>query len=57
MQSIWEKYEGTKRQKVMDFAEEYKNFLSNAKTEREQVTNSIALAEKFGFRSLSCLCE
>lgn len=53
MQSIWEKYEGTKRQKVMDFAEEYKNFLSNAKTEREQVTNSIALAEKFGFRSLS----
>lgn len=53
MKSIWDKYEGKKRKELMAFAEEYKEFLGKAKTEREQVSHSIALAEKHGFKDLA----
>ena len=34
--NAWEKYpEGKKRNEVFDFAEEYRKFLSDCKTERE----------------------
>ena len=34
--NAWEKYpEGKKRDEVFDFAEEYRKFLSDCKTERE----------------------
>ena len=34
--NAWEKYpEGTKRQDVFTFAEEYRKFISSCKTERE----------------------
>ena len=37
--NAWEKYpEGKKRNEVFDFAEEYRKFLSDCKTERECVT-------------------
>ena len=40
------------RQKVTDFCEEYKKFLTASKTEREAVTNSIRICEENGFRCL-----
>ena len=52
MNTVWEKYTGKKLQPVMDFAKDYEAFLSGAKTEREQVRDSIALAREKGFRPL-----
>ncbi len=52
MESIWTKYAGNKIKPVMSFNEEYRVFLSNSKTEREYVSNSIALAKKAGFKDL-----
>ncbi len=52
--NAWEKYdEGDKRQQVMDFAEEYRQFLSACKTERECVREFTALAKQAGFVELS----
>ena len=49
----WKKYpEGEKRQVVMDFAEGYRQFLSDHKTERECVKYFEAEAKKAGFRDL-----
>ncbi len=49
----WKKYpEGEKRQVVMDFAEGYRQFLSNNKTERECVNYFEAEAKKAGFKDL-----
>ena len=50
MKTVWEKYDAKKIKKVMTFSEEYKTFLDHAKTEREAVDASIALAEKAGFK-------
>ena len=45
--NAWEKYpEGKKRNEVFDFAEEYRKFLSDCKTERECVTYFAQKAEK-----------
>ena len=38
------------KQKAFDFSEGYKEFLNSAKTEREAVKVSIAMAEKLGFK-------
>ena len=38
-----------KKEKVYAYAEEYKAYLDEAKTEREAVRTSVALAEKHGF--------
>lgn len=49
----WKKYpEGEKRQVVMDFAEGYRQFLSDHKTERECVNYFEAEAKKAGFKDL-----
>ena len=49
----WKKYpEGEKRQVVMDFAEGYRQFLSDYKTERECVKYFEAEAKKAGFKDL-----
>ena len=49
----WKKYpEGEKRQVVMDFAEGYRQFLSDHKTERECVKYFEAEAKKAGFKDL-----
>ena len=51
--NAWEKYTGEKLNELMKFNEDYKNFLSTAKTERIAVEYSVALAEKYGFKELS----
>ncbi len=51
--NAWEKYpEGAKREEVYRFAEEYRKFISDCKTERECVTNLVREAEKAGFSDL-----
>ena len=45
--NAWEKYpEGTKRQDVFTFAEEYRKFISSCKTERECAGNSTGRQRK-----------
>ena len=56
--NAWEKYpEGKKRDEVFDFAEEYRKFLSDCKTERECVTYFAQKAEKAGFVNLDTVLE
>lgn len=50
--NAWEKYQGEKQQEVFDFAEAYKKFLSDCKTERECVTELKAQAEAAGFADM-----
>ena len=51
--NAWGKYpEGTKRDEVFLFAEEYRKFISNCKTERECVTALEARAREAGFMDL-----
>lgn len=50
--NAWEKYEGKELKALMDFNEDYKTFLSNAKTERLFVKGALALAKKNGFKEL-----
>ncbi|MGE4353927.1 MAG: aminopeptidase, partial [Oscillospiraceae bacterium] len=45
----YERIEEDERKKIFDYAEEYKAFLSMARTERLAVREGIALAEKAGF--------
>ncbi|MCI9416416.1 MAG: aminopeptidase [Eubacterium sp.] len=51
--NAWQKYpEGEDRKKVMDFAEDYRKFISKCKTERECVREFEALARQAGFCDL-----
>lgn len=50
--NAWEKYEGKSLEKVMEFAEGYRKFISDCKTERECVDEFICMAEKDGFKNL-----
>lgn len=51
--NAWEKYPfGEKRNKVFAFAEEYRNFISECKTERECTTYIYHLAKEAGFFDL-----
>ena len=52
MKTAWEKYSEKDVKEVMKFSEGYKLFLDSAKTEREAVNASIALAKKKGFKNL-----
>lgn len=51
--NAWEKYQGTKKQEVFDFAEKYRRFISDCKTERECVTELKAQAASAGYEDLS----
>lgn len=51
--NAWEKYQGEALAELMKFNEEYKEFISVCKTEREAVQFSVELAEKYGFKELS----
>lgn len=56
--NAWEKYpEGKQRQKVMDFASEYRSFISACKTERECVREFVKQAENAGFTELNRLID
>ena len=49
--NAWEKYpEGTKRQDVFTFAEEYRKFISSCKTERECAGEFYRKAKEAGVR-------
>lgn len=50
--NAWEKYDDAKRQVVLDFNEDYKKFISENKTERECVADTIRRAEACGYRNL-----
>ena len=45
--NAWEKYQGEALAELMKFNEEYKEFISVCKTEREAVQFSVELAEKY----------
>ena len=49
MKTAWEKYNG-KFKEIMDFSEDYKEFLDKSKTEREACKTAIELAKKHGFK-------
>ncbi len=51
------KYQGEALSEVYEFGEDYRDFLSNSKTERLMVTNSKILAEEAGFRDISEFIE
>ncbi len=51
--NAWDKYQEEHLDELLKFAEEYKEFLSYGKTERLVVEETVALAEKDGFRPLS----
>ena len=49
----WKKYSEEQLKLVMEFNEEYKDYLTKGKTERKCVDEAIILAEKAGFKPLS----
>ena len=51
--NAWLKYSGAEREKIFDFCEGYKNYLSVGKTERECIHEAIRLAEEMGYRNLA----
>ena len=54
---VWDKYTGEKLDQVFAFSEDYKEFISKCKTERECVAEFIRLAEEKGYRDLATLIE
>lgn len=55
--NAWEKYSNEELKTVMDFSEGYKAFISNAKTERLCVSESVKLAEEKGFVAIDKVNE
>lgn len=51
-ENAWEKYSEEEKQKVFDFAEDYRVFISDCKTERECVEEFAAQAQAAGFKDL-----
>ena len=49
----WNKYNEEQLQEVMNFSEGYKAFISNCKTERECVVETIRMAKEHGYRDLA----
>ena len=52
-QNAWETYDEKQRAEVFAFAEDYRQFISTCKTERECVTEIIRRAKEAGFRDLN----
>ncbi len=50
--NAWTKYEANQLEDLMKFNEDYKDFISKAKTERECVTYAISLCQKYGFKDI-----
>ena len=48
----WAELSNSQRREVMEFAEDYKNFMSRAKTEISFVTEAVTVARAAGFREL-----
>ena len=52
METMWDKYTDKDVEKVFEFAEDYKKFISDNKTERLFCSSSLELAKKNGFKDL-----
>ena len=50
--NAWKKYSDEDKNNVFTFADEYKTFISECKTERECVKKAVELAKKAGYRDL-----
>lgn len=50
--NAWEKYDEADIEKVFGFADEYRNFISECKTERECVSSAVKMAEEKGYKNL-----
>ena len=55
--TVWEKLNEKEMEELMQISEDYRRFLSSSKTERAFVTNSVAAAEKAGFKNISDVSE
>ena len=51
--NAWKKYTGNKIDALMQFNEDYKDFISTCKTERECVKYSVELLEKNGYKDIN----
>ncbi|MBE6125780.1 MAG: aminopeptidase [Erysipelotrichaceae bacterium] len=52
MEIAWKKYNQKQKKEVFAFAETYRKFLSDCKTERECVNEGIRIAEAHGFKNI-----
>lgn len=57
MKTVWEKYDGDQLKALHAFGEDYRRFLSAAKTEREFTSESEKLARENGFRNITEVTE
>lgn len=55
--NAWKKYSKAEFEQVFEFSEKYRRFISDCKTERECVDESVAMAEKAGYKSLNSVIE
>ena len=55
LKTVWEKYNENDLKELDVFTEDYRDFLSKAKTEREFVKESVALIEANGFKNLAAV--
>ena len=55
--NAWLDYSNEEFQKVMEFSEEYKDYLNKGKTERNGVNEALRLAEAKGFKSIESFKE
>lgn len=53
--NAWNTYDGKELQRLAEVTEDYKRFLSEAKTERECAALAVKMAEKKGYRSLEAI--
>ena len=51
-ENAWKKYDEAGLKEVFDYCEGYKKYISDCKTERECVSESIRIAETYGYRNL-----
>ena len=54
-ENAWKKYSASDEKKVFKLADEYKEFLSNAKTERLAVKEAVKRLEKAGYKNVDSL--
>lgn len=54
---IWNNYSAAEKGKLQKLCDNYRDFLSNCKTERECVKEIIAQAEKYGYRDLKTVID
>lgn len=53
--NAWNTYDGKELRRLAEVTEDYKRFLSEAKTERECAALAVKMAEKKGYRSLEAI--